>query len=43
MIDDFLKLNYPLTGFNIQLIQTSVRPLSYIHRYLYANPKLKQL
>ena len=42
-IDDFLRANYPLEDFNIQVIQVSVRPGAVSYRFLYANPKLKQI
>lgn len=42
-IDEFLKNNYPIAGFNIQVIQINVQPTSYVYRILYASPKIKQI
>lgn len=42
-IDDFLRANYPLDDYNIQVIQVNVRLGSIRYRFLYASPKLKQV
>lgn len=43
IIDGFLKANYPLTDFNVQLVQVNVQNASIVYRMLYASLKLKQI
>ncbi len=43
MYDDFLKKNYPLADYQIELIQINLQPLSFITRLLYANSAKKQI
>lgn len=42
-IDLFLKQNYPLTGYAIQIVQINVQPFSLGYRILYSNSNLKQI
>lgn len=42
-IDDFLRTNYPLDDYSIQVIQVNVGLGSIRYRFLYANSKLKQV
>lgn len=43
LFDTFLKQNYPLTGYSIQVIQVNVQTFSLGYRILYANDALKQI
>lgn len=42
-IDTFLKQNYPLIGYSIQIVQINVQSFSLGYRMLYANTNLKQI
>lgn len=43
-IDSFLKNNYPLTDYNLQMVQINVPSATTVgYRFLYSNPKLKQV
>lgn len=43
-IDIFLKNNYPLTDYNLQMVQINVPSVTTVgYRFLYANSKLKQV
>ena len=42
-IDTFLKQNYPLTDYSIQIVQINVQAFSLGYRILYANQNLKQI
>ena len=42
-IDSFLKQNYPLTDYSIQIVQINVQPFSLGYRILYSNKNLKQI
>lgn len=42
-IDTFLKQNYPLSGYSIQIVQVNVQKFSLAYRILYSNTNLKQI
>lgn len=42
-IDSYLKLNYPISDYKLQLVQISVKPTKTSYRLVYSNAKLMQI
>lgn len=42
-IDSYLKSNYPISEYNLQLVQISVKPTKTSYRLVYSNAKLLQI
>ena len=42
-IDSYLKSNYPIANYNLQLVQISVKPTKTSYRLVYSNSKLLQI